>query len=272
MTATSETSAVTGRRGTAQRLTALDSPKFTEPKDTLMFYGGNDPITFPVPAFVIEHDRGLVLVDTMLDAAAAGNPEPVYGPISAVIAEYREEQTVEAQLAVLGYRPSDVTHVIASHLHFDHIGGLSLFGHAKCYIGLGEFPHAYWPGAATAGFFRRVELDAVREFDWHEVSAEGHDLFGDGSIVILWAPGHTPGQLAVQVRLPTQTIILATDVGHLRETFAAEMPTPFDVDTIAAVDSIRRLKLLADSLGARVWISHDADDWAEFPHAPDWIV
>jgi len=177
---------------------------------------------------------------------------------------------VDAQLAALGYRPADVTHVVASHLHFDHAGGLKLFPRAKCYIGRGEWAHAGAPPAASAGFFRPEDLDPIRGFRWFEVG-EDHDLFGDGSVVLLYLPGHTAGQLAVLVRLPTRTVILATDVLHLRETYEAEMPTPFDYDTVAAVASIRRIKLLADSLDATVWITHDANDWAELPHAPAFL-
>lgn len=233
-----------------------------------MFFGGNESLVVPMPAFLIEHDRGLVLVDSMLDPAGVNDLEGAYGPLSAFISEYRPEQTVERQLAALGHAVADVTHVVATHLHYDHAGSLKLFPHANHYVGRGELRYAFFPDALTAAFFRGEDLDAIRDFEWFEVPGHDHDLMGDGSIVLLWAPGHTPGQLAVLVRLPSQTVLLASDVGHLRETWTAEMPTPFDYDSREAVDSIRRLKTIADGAGARVWLTHDPDDWAELPHAP----
>jgi len=94
------------------------------------------------------------------------------------------------------------------------------------------------------------------------------DLFGDGSLVILFTPGHTPGELSLLVRLGSRNFVLTGDTVHLRAALENEIHFPVDADTAAAVQSLRRLKLLRDSADATVWITHDPEDWAEFQHAP----
>jgi N-acyl homoserine lactone hydrolase len=254
--------------GTCKRLWALDSPTFTVQAHTLL-YGLEGQLTIPMPAYLIEHPRGLVLFDTGLVPAAMDDPFAVYGELASLTGiQASPELRLDRQIEALGYRTSDVTHVIASHLHFDHAGGLYLFPEAKFYAGQGEMRFAYWPDYIGAGFFRREDLEATRSFNWHEVPGIDVDLFGDGSIVILFTPGHTPGELSLLVRLPSRNFILTGDTVHLRAALEHEIHFPVDADTAAAVRSLRRLKLLRDTADATVWITHDPEDWAELQHAP----
>lgn len=254
--------------GTAKRLWALDSPTFTVDANTLM-YGLTGRLTIPLPAYLIEHPKGLVLFDTGLVPDALEDPHAVYGDLAdAITLTATADQRLDRQIRALGYELSDVTHVIASHSHFDHAGGLYLFPQAKFYAGQGELQHAYWPARIGAGFFRREDLDATRSFDWYEIPGIDHDLFGDGSLVVLFTPGHTPGELSLLVRLPGRNFILTGDTVHLRAALDQEIHFPVDADTAAAVRSLQRLKLLRDSADATVWITHDPDDWAELRHAP----
>ncbi|WP_269726575.1 MULTISPECIES: MBL fold metallo-hydrolase [Saccharomonospora] len=123
-----------------------------------------------MPAYLIEHPKGLVLFDTGLVPAAAQDPEGVYGELAAFLGlRYTPEQTVDRQLEALGYRSSDVRYVIASHTHFDHTGGLHLFPDAEFFVCEGDMRYAYWPDPAGAALFRREDLDAVRGTRWREV-------------------------------------------------------------------------------------------------------
>jgi N-acyl homoserine lactone hydrolase len=257
-----------GQFGTAKRLWALDSPTFTVDANTLM-YGLTGRLTIPLPAYLIEHPKGLVLFDTGLVPASLDDPRAVYGDLADLITlTASPDQRLDRQIEALGYRTSDITHVIASHAHFDHSGGLYLFPEAKFYAGQGELQHAYWPARIGAGFFRLEDLDPTRTFNWYEIPGIDVDLFGDGSMVILFTPGHTPGELSLLVRLPQRNFILTGDTVHLRAALDQEIHFPVDADTAAAVRSLRRLKLLRDTADATVWITHDPDDWAELKHAP----
>jgi N-acyl homoserine lactone hydrolase len=253
---------------TAKRLWALDSPTFTLEAHTLM-YGLSGELTIPLPAYLIEHPRGLVLFDTGLVPAAMDDPHSVYGDLADIIKiEGKPELRLDRQIQALGYKLSDVTHVIMSHSHFDHSGGLYLFPEAKLYAGEGEIRFAYWPDRIGAGFFRTADFEPTRSFNWNEIPGIDVDLFGDGSIVVLFTPGHTPGELSLLVRLPSRNFILTGDTVHLRAALENEIPFPVDSDTAAAVRSLRRLKLLRDTADATVWITHDPEDWVDLAHAP----
>ncbi|HEY9414950.1 MAG TPA: N-acyl homoserine lactonase family protein [Pseudonocardia sp.] len=250
--------------GTATRMWALDAPKLTVDKSLLMV-GASGECTVPLPAFLIEHPKGLVLFDTGLAPAAATDPFAVYGELANHFdMSFSPDLTLDNQLKGLGYKLSDVKYVVASHTHFDHTGGLYLFPEARLYVGEGDIRYAFWPDPAGAGFFRQADLEATRGFNWQEIPSCDHDIFGDGSLVILWTPGHTPGELSMLVRLPGRNFILTGDTVHLREQLESAHPMGTDANTQEAVRSIRRLQLLRDSADATVWISHDPEDWDEF--------
>ena len=253
--------------GQARRLWALNGPTLTDPRHVLVV-GETGTVTIPVPVFLIEHARGLVLIDTGLVPAAAVDAQAVYGPLADKCQiKFDPDQAVDRQLALLGFDVKDVTHVVMSHAHWDHTGGMYLFPHAQFIIAEGELQYAYWPMPA-APLFRREDLEPTRAFDWRFFTGD-FDLFGDGSIVILHMPGHTPGNSSVLVRLANHTFLLAIDTAHLRSGYVSERPMPSDWNTLLSVQSIRRLKRLEESLQATLWISHDPEDWAAFRHAPE---
>lgn len=254
--------------GHARRLYALDAPTLTVQSETLL-YGTSGELTIPCPSFLIEHPRGLVLFDTGLHPDAITDPEKVYGADLAPLLGIggTADQRLDRQIEALGYRLSDITHVISSHGHFDHTGGLFLFPEAKHYFGEGELRYANWPDPIQAFVYRQEVLDTIRRLDVREVPGD-LDLFGDGAITILATPGHSPGEVSVVVRLASRTFILTGDAIHLRAQMEQEYHFPIDADTKTAVQSLRRIKYLTESLEATVWISHDPDDWAEFAHAP----
>lgn len=252
----------------ASTLWALDAPKIATPKSLVMPGGGEETHVMPCAAFLIEHERGLVLVDSMLDPAGQGKVAERYGALEWLFVEYEPHQTVEANLAKLGFSVADVTHVVVSHLHFDHAGSFGLFGHAKFYVGRGEMTHATRPPRPDP-FYDPRDVAPLETFTRFEVGPFDHDLFDDGSITLMHVPGHTPGQLALLVRLPSQNVLLACDVVHDIDAYHAEVPMMADYDSVAAVNSIRRCKLVADGASARVIISHYVDP--DVPAIPDFL-
>ena len=253
----------------AKRLWALDAPTITV-DGSLMLVGGSGLMTIPMPCYLIEHPAGLVLFDTGPSYTAADDPAAVYGPLAEMFdMRFPSEVRVDRQLENLGYSPADVRYVVASHLHFDHAGGLALFPDATFIIGAGEIPYAYWPAKAGAGFYRaREDFDPIREARILEVPSADFDIFGDGSLVVFRTPGHTPGELSLLVRLPSRNFVLVGDSVHIRAALEGEIPNIFDANTEEAVRSIQRIKLIRASADATVWISHDPEDWAELKHAP----
>ncbi|QGU04153.1 N-acyl homoserine lactonase family protein [Corynebacterium comes] len=251
---------------TANVLYGLDSPNMTMQAEH-MVVGAEGPVEIPLPAFLIEHDKGLIMVDTGFHPCVCEDPALLFGdrPETDMIVS-KPEQAIEPQLRKLGYTPEDVTHVIVSHLHTDHAGGLFQFPNARFIIGPGELDYGKNPTPESAHLvMERDFLGAdVQNYDWTEVTEERHDLFGDGAVELLHLPGHTPGQMAVLVRLPGQNVVLSADVVHLREAVDMLAPAPTDTDPEQAVKSIRKLLQIVEEEDARLWIIHDYRDWAEF--------
>ncbi|MDT3444931.1 N-acyl homoserine lactonase family protein [Pseudofrankia sp. BMG5.37] len=266
-------------RATAKRMAALPGAAFvSQPRHVgnaeLGLIGATSTldVTQPCPSFLIEHDRGLVLFDTGFDPRGLDDMAAYYPEISkALPMAGNRDLGIDRQLDGLGYRPSQISYVIPSHLHFDHAGGLYLFPDSTFLMGSGEMAFALQAhDKPQAGFFRVEDLLPTRHFDWIE-TAHDFDLFGDGSVVLLFSPGHTPGSLALFVRLPNQNIILSGDVCHF--------PLEVDMGIIAtssfspsyATFALRRLRMISKAWDARIWIQHEEDHWNEWPHAPEYI-
>ena len=254
--------------GVATKLWALDGANFTLDRGLVMI-GASGIITIPAPTYLIQHERGLVLWDTGVSPLAADNVEEFYGPLAEHLGlVYPEDRRVDRQIEALGFSIEDVTHVVLSHTHLDHAGGMYLFPHAKHYVGAGDLRYGMWPDTLGGAFFRQSDIEPTRDWNWNDIHAD-FDLFGDGSIIILHCPGHTPGNLALLVRLSEQSFILTGDTVHLQEAADTGTPMPTDFDSQLAKRSARRMGQLRDSLGAELWVCHDPDDWTKFKHAPE---
>jgi glyoxylase-like metal-dependent hydrolase (beta-lactamase superfamily II) len=232
---------------------------------------GARPVVSPCPSYLIEHPRGLVLFDTGVNPKGFEDPVSFFGDIARQWQlETRPELAVDAQIRAVGFRREDVRYVVPSHLHYDHAGGVHLFAGSTIIVGAGELRYAYWPPPSQRRAFLIEDLLPTRAFDWVELGAD-QDLFGDGSVVVLYTPGHTPGELSLLVRLPSRVMLLTGDTCHFCLELEHGMPAA-DIpcsDAHLAAQSIRRIRLLRDSLPAEVWIGHDPVHWATYPHAPE---
>jgi glyoxylase-like metal-dependent hydrolase (beta-lactamase superfamily II) len=228
----------------------------------LFLQGEHGRVRVPVPAFLIEHPKGRVLFDTGLHPDVQHDAHGRLGFIADVFpAEFRAGEEVSGRLGALGVAADRVDHVILSHLHFDHAGGLATVPNARLIVQRRDWEAGHDPDRAAALTF------AAQDFDLgHDVTVvDGeHDVFGDGRVVCLPTHGHTPGHQSLRVRLDGGEVILTADSCYLRRTLETDHlpPEPHDRDRMLA--SLRRLRALRDG-GARLVFGHDAEDWATVP-------
>lgn len=231
----------------------------------------------PINAFVIEHRDGLVLFDTGQDRASVTDPDH-YFPGGLTGAMYRrtaradipEDQTLVAGLERLGYAPADVTAVVVSHLHQDHIGGLAQVRGATMHVSAREWETLDERGALLKGLMRRhIDLPGLT---WNKITPEtttdaslapfeeAHDLFGDGTLLLVPTPGHTPGSMTLVVRRPGLAPLAL--VGDL--TFSAGLLACGHVPGAGTRRQLRETTAKLNQLGANlggmvVLASHDPD-------------
>jgi glyoxylase-like metal-dependent hydrolase (beta-lactamase superfamily II) len=223
------------------------------------------------PTFLIEHPKGLVLFDTGYSWKMAEDFDAYMEEMSKLklIVDHRpftRDLVVDEQLKRHGYDPAKVGYVVVSHGHYDHAGAVGLFPDAQIFAIAGEMRYAAWPDARHVRLgFKSTDIAATRGLNWTEPDAD-HDLFGDGSVVILKTPGHTPGECSLRVRLKNETVMLTGDTLHLRAQIKTLHGMGGDYDKKQAADSVKRVVEMAKADSARLWINHDPDDWAEYPH------
>jgi N-acyl homoserine lactone hydrolase len=165
-------------------------------------------------------DRGSV---TEADYFPGGPAGFLYGRLARF--DIAAQQTLTAGLDRLGYAVSDVKTVVISHLHQDHIGGLAELSHADIVVSQAEWDTLSSPLPELRGLMRRhIDLPGLH---WNRITPEptsdpglapfraGHDLFGDGSLVVLPTPGHTPGSISLLVRRPGRPpLIMVGDLSY----------------------------------------------------------
>jgi len=220
-----------------------------------------------IPGFLLETEdaRGLrawVLFDTGFPPEYATAPAATAARDGlhrfGAFAAFGPKNTATGQLAVLGLTPADISHVILSHGHIDHVGSLPLFAHAQIVLTARERADA-----KPCYFFDK------QPYDWPDapyLTISDTQAFCEG-VTLIPTPGHTPGHLSAHLVLPDgRQVILAADainrISEPAEGFADAK------DPALAMTSFRRLDLLARETGALMIYGHEPSQWPALPKAP----
>jgi len=219
--------------------------------DTYAFNGLKVQLTFS--CYLIKHGDDYLVWDT-------GNPV-------GTTATAPKTSLVDL-LAQLKVTPAQVKYVAISHYHGDHVGQVSAFPQSTLLIGKGDWDVLTDPKAASTA-------NPAPFTNW--ISGGGKveplpgdkDVFGDGSVLMLNMPGHTPGHHSLLVKLKEMGNVLITgDLSHFHENYDGGGVPTFNTDRAASLASIDRFKKIATNLKATVIIQHDARDIGKLPAFP----
>ena len=217
-----------------------------------------ETIDLPVHATLMRHAKGNVLFDSGCNPEAAIDPQARWGGLSRVMTPiFTPEQTVVSQLETIGLQPDDIDVVICSHLHPDHCGCNSYFRKATILCHEAEAAAAKAEGAENFGYLR-AEWEQEQGFQTFDAE---HDLFGDGRIVVLPMPGHTPGMSVARVELERDgAFVLASDAAPLQVNIDTAIAPKNTWNMDLAVASLERLKTFRDG-GDTIISGHDDAQW-----------
>lgn len=215
------------------------------------------PKTLTDSCYLINHKGQQMLWDTGLPAALKGQSK-TEGDFTTSL-----DKTIPEQLAVLGLKPEDIDIVGVSHMHFDHSGQAAQFPQARLVIGKADYDQSAAKDDPF-GPWRKAQPAAVTL-----VVGGRSDLFGDGKVLALHLPGHTPDHLALLVNLKSGPILLSGDLYHAAEAREKRGVPPFNTDRAQTLASMDTFEALAKQTGAKVIIQHEVADIAKLPAFPN---
>jgi len=255
------------------RLYVLDCGRITGVSgDSMGFKPGelatSDMIT---PCFLIVHPRGTMIWDTgeIPDSAFKSGVTP------AKQGAFTVDRPLLPQLAALGYTPADITYLALSHYHGDHVANASLFAGSTWIVQQGDHDAIFAPRPANAprlgGVADPAYFEPLRNSKTIVLKGEDHDVFGDGTVVIKFTPGHTPGHQSLFLKLKnTGPVLLSGDLYHYPEEITYKRIPSFDSDKEQTAKSRAMIEEFVKKNHAQLWIQHDYTAGIKRKKAPEY--
>ncbi len=219
--------------------------------DTFAYTDTSKPFTFS--CYVVKHGADVLIWDT------GYLPGSVPNATNKPLADLLKQIDVDADA---------VKYVGISHFHADHTGQLGPLRNATLLIGKGD-----WDGITAdppmAGANVKGFAQWIAEKRKVEPQNGDKDVFGDGTVMMLRAPGHTPGHYILLVRLKEKgPVVLSGDAVHFHENYTNPGVPGFNYDRGQTLASIQRIKEIEKNLNATFIIQHDPRDIGKLPAFP----
>ncbi len=256
---------------------AAAAPRAPESLHVYVFDGGKldggDPARFnlkreemavsdmSIAAYLVVHPRGTLMWDTGALPDAELTAEGSSKRYRIVLPNGNERfvttsRKLASQLADVGYSPDDIRYLALSHYHYDHTGNANLFAHSTWLVRQVErdimFPDK--PNELT----RPDTYSRLKNSKTTIVNTDDYDVFGDGTVVLKFTPGHTPGHQVLFLKLAkTGPTVISGDLYHYPEERTLHRIPTFDVDPKQTAASRTALDAFMQKSGAHLWIQHD---------------
>ena len=212
-------------------------------------------IDLPVPCFLIRHPDGDLMWDTGLSPTRTDLGDSA-SPGASLVGQLRSHGVV----------PADIRFLAVSHAHHDHSGNAGLFAGSTWIVHPEERADMFDDESRASPAMD--DYGALEDADTLLITAD-HDVFGDGSVVIVQTPGHTIGHCALFVKLAdVGPVLLSGDLWHVAESRRRRLMPTFNFDRAQTLASMDKVEALVAETGARVIIQHDPADYeflAGFP-------
>jgi N-acyl homoserine lactone hydrolase len=227
--------------------------------DTFAYHGRAKRLV--ASCYLIKHGDAYMLWDTGLPESVLG--QPLEGK------DAKDETlsvTIVDQLKRVGVEPAQISIVGISHHHYDHTGQAVRFPGARLLIGQGDVEDLRHGDSSRA---KPLEHWLNGSGKLEQVVGD-KDIFEDGSVMMLYLPGHTPGHHGLLVKLPrTGYVLLSGDAAHFRENYETDGLPAWNTDRAQSLASMHRIKEIVKNLGATFVIQHEPDDVRKLPAFPD---
>jgi glyoxylase-like metal-dependent hydrolase (beta-lactamase superfamily II) len=222
-------------------------------------------VSFVSPCFLVVHPKGTLIWDV---GQVPDKDIPDDGTEVVQQGILKAKHRLATQLVALGLHPQDITYMAMSHYHADHTANANMFAKSTWIVQQAEYDAMF--NTAKAGIRSPETYSDLKDAKRIVLHNEDHDVFGDGTVIIKTAPGHTPGHQMLFLRLKhTGPLLLAGDLYHLPEERALDRVPTFDFDAAMTRATRKKVEEFVKQTGATEWIQHDPPTYARAKKAPE---
>src|SRR5580658_4077840 len=217
-----------------------------------------------VPCYLIVHPEGTLIWDAGVipDGAFKGDKPVTQSEDGDTVSSPRP---LLPQLSALGYPPEKITYVAFSHYHFDHVANANAFAGSTWLVHAAERDAMFAAGPEDQSAYNRL-----RSSKTVILPNSDYDVFGDGTVIIKYTPGHTPGHQALALKLPrTGPVLIAGDLWHYAAERKASSAPQGEANSEQTLASRAAMEAYLKQSGAQLWIEHDPENFHRLKKAPD---
>jgi N-acyl homoserine lactone hydrolase len=223
-------------------------------------------VSFVTPCYLIVHPKGTLMWDV---GQVPDKDIPDNGTEVVQQRILKAKRRLAPQLAALGYQPKDITYLAMSHYHADHTANANMFSASTWIVQQAEYDAMF--SEAQVGIRMPESYRDLKNAKRITLNNEDHDVFGDGTVIIKTAPGHTPGHQMLFLKLAKfGPLLLAGDLYHLPEERTLDRVPTFDFDATMTRATRKKVEAFVQQSGATVWIQHDPATYAPLKKAPQY--
>lgn len=220
------------------------------------------------PCYVVDHPKGQLLWD-------AGLPSEFAQYDGWVIREDGMgswlQETLASQMARmdLGFDLDSLEYIAFSHIHWDHVGASNDITSGTWLVQQGDYDAVHSDGSISVPAVQMELLDTIKKRPTKVLTGD-YDVFGDGTVRLIAAEGHTPGHQVLAVKLlKTGPVMLSGDLYHFQFSRANRVVPLFNVDAELTLQSMDKVEELVTETGADFWLQHDASLFDSQQKAPE---